>query len=149
MSNFPMVSRPRTFSSRAECAVLLRVSVHISGKNSREGRPHSSSPSRKAKCLLLSAEAGQPVPDHGPLDGIMAGLACGEVVLLAWDVLDDGVDGFVVIEDEAAAESMRLLADFRYGDQPVVAGESAVGSCGNAAHRGRRAHAHRNRARSR
>lgn len=80
----------------------------------------------KARCLLLSAEAGQPVPDHGPLDTIMAGLACGEVSLLAWDVLDDGVDGFVTIEDEAAAETMRLLADSRYGDQPVVAGESAV-----------------------
>lgn len=80
----------------------------------------------KARCLLLSAEAGRPTADRGALDTIMAGLACGEVSLLAWSVLDQGADGFISITDEAAAETMRLLADGRFGDAPVVAGESAV-----------------------
>jgi diaminopropionate ammonia-lyase len=80
----------------------------------------------KAQCLLLSARAGRPTSDTGPLDTIMAGLACGEVSLLAWNILDVGVDGFITIEDEAAAETMCLLADGRFGDEPVVAGESAV-----------------------
>jgi diaminopropionate ammonia-lyase len=80
----------------------------------------------KARCLLLSAEAGCPTSDEGPLDTIMAGLACGEVSLLAWEVLDEGADGFISIEDEAAAETMRILADGRFGDKPIVAGESAV-----------------------
>lgn len=80
----------------------------------------------KARCLLLSAQAGRPTHDEGPLDTIMAGLACGDVSLLAWEVLDEGADGFISIEDEAAAETMRILADGRYGDKPVVAGESAV-----------------------
>lgn len=80
----------------------------------------------KARCLLLSAEAGRPTADHGALDTIMAGLACGEVSVLAWSVLDEGADGFISIQDETAAETMRILADGRFGDVPVVAGESAV-----------------------
>jgi diaminopropionate ammonia-lyase len=80
----------------------------------------------RAQCLLLSAKAGRPTSDTGALDTIMAGLACGEVSLLAWNILDVGVDAFVAIEDEAAAETMRILADGRFGDEPVVAGESAV-----------------------
>jgi len=32
----------------------------------------------------------------------------------------------MTITDEAAAEAMRLLADATFGDEPVVAGESAV-----------------------
>ncbi len=80
----------------------------------------------KAKCILMSAMAGRPVPDEGSLDTIMAGLACGEVSLLAWQILQDGADGFVSLEDEAAAETMRILADGRFGDAPIVAGESAV-----------------------
>jgi len=80
----------------------------------------------KARCLLLSAEAGRPTADHGALDTIMAGLACGEVSVLAWSVLDEGADGFISIQDETAAETMRILAEGRFGDGPVVAGESAV-----------------------
>lgn len=79
-----------------------------------------------ARCLLLSAEAGRPTADHGALDTIMAGLACGEVSVLAWSVLDEGADGFISIQDETAAETMRILAEGRFGDGPVVAGESAV-----------------------
>jgi diaminopropionate ammonia-lyase len=80
----------------------------------------------KADCLYESAVAGQPTVVHGELDTIMAGLACGEVSLLAWRILQPGADAFMTIPDEAAAEAMRLLADCRFGDQPVVAGESAV-----------------------
>lgn len=80
----------------------------------------------KAQCILLSARAGHPVADRGALDTIMAGLACGEVSLLAWQILEAGVDGFISIADEAAADTMRLLASGTYHDRPIVAGESAV-----------------------
>jgi diaminopropionate ammonia-lyase len=80
----------------------------------------------KADCLFRSAVAGRPTAVDGPLDTIMAGLACGEVSLLAWDILDVGADAFMTISDEAALECMRLLADGRFGDSPVIAGESAV-----------------------
>jgi diaminopropionate ammonia-lyase len=80
----------------------------------------------KADCLLRSAMAGRPTPAQGPLDTIMGGLACGEASPLAWRVLDRGADAFVTIDDEAAIDCMRLLAEGRLGDEPVVAGESAV-----------------------
>lgn len=79
-----------------------------------------------AACLFKSAVAGEPVVVHGSLDTIMAGLACGEVSLLAWDILHPGTDAFLAIDDDAAAATMRLLARPQGGDRPIVAGESAV-----------------------
>lgn len=80
----------------------------------------------RAACLFQSAAAGKPVAVEGNLDTIMAGLACGEVSLLAWEILSAGADAFMAIEDEAAAEAMRLLARPPAPDRPVVGGESAV-----------------------
>lgn len=80
----------------------------------------------KADCLYRSAVAGQPTPAEGALDTVMAGLACGEVSILAWRILEAGTDAFMTITDEAAIDCMRLLAEGRGGDAPIVAGESAV-----------------------
>jgi diaminopropionate ammonia-lyase len=80
----------------------------------------------KAACLYESARAGHPVAVHGDLDTVMAGLACGEVSLLAWEILKPGVQAFLTIDDESALEAMRILAEGRFGDAPLVAGESAV-----------------------
>jgi diaminopropionate ammonia-lyase len=80
----------------------------------------------KADCFYRSAVAGRPTPAEGTLDTIMAGLACGEVSPLAWRVLETGAGAFMTIDDEAAADCMRLLADGRFGDDAIVAGESAV-----------------------
>jgi diaminopropionate ammonia-lyase len=77
----------------------------------------------KAACLLASAEAGQPVPVEGDLDTIMAGLACGEPSLLAWQELERATFAFMAVPDESAADAMRLLAR---RSPKVVAGESAV-----------------------
>ncbi len=74
-----------------------------------------------ADCLFRSGQAGRPVAAEGGLETIMAGLACGEVSLLAWDILSVGTDAFMTIDDAAAASVMRMLAD-----DGVVAGESAV-----------------------
>jgi diaminopropionate ammonia-lyase len=80
----------------------------------------------KADCLYRSAHAGRPTPAEGALDTIMAGLACGEVSILAWRILESGADAFITIGDDAAAGCMRVLAAGRFGDAPVVAGESGV-----------------------
>ena len=81
---------------------------------------------KTAACWYLSLEAGRPVTAPGELHSIMAGLACGEVSQLAWMVLAPGACAAMKIDDAAAADCMRLLADGRYGDAPLVAGESAV-----------------------
>lgn len=80
----------------------------------------------RADCLYQSAKAGKPVVVTGALDTMMAGLACGEVSILAWDILNQSADGFMTIPDEAAMDTMRLLARGEAGDTPIVAGESAV-----------------------
>lgn len=80
----------------------------------------------RAACLLESARAGQLRAVEGELDTLMAGLACGEVSHLAWEILEKGADAFCAIADAAAVDCMRLLAHPRGGDRAIVAGESAV-----------------------
>jgi len=80
----------------------------------------------RADCLLQSARAGEVVAVKGDLDTLMAGLACGEVSLLAWQVLASGANAFCTIPDASAVEAMRLLASPQPGDPAIVAGESAV-----------------------
>lgn len=80
----------------------------------------------RADCLLQSARAGEVMAVKGDLDTLMAGLACGEVSLLAWQVLASGANAFCTIPDAAAVETMRLLASPPPGDASIVAGESAV-----------------------
>lgn len=79
-----------------------------------------------AACWFESLRAGHPVTTEGELESIMAGLACGEVSRLAWTILRPGADMMMTVTDEAAADCMRLLAEGRHGDAPLVAGESAV-----------------------
>jgi diaminopropionate ammonia-lyase len=74
-----------------------------------------------AACLMLSTENGALSSVAGDLDTIMAGLACGEPSLLAWQELERAARAFMAIADEDAASAMRLLAK-----QGVVVGESGV-----------------------
>ena len=80
----------------------------------------------KADCIFHSIKAGEPVAVHGDLDTLMAGLACGEVSLVAFDTLLQETDDVLVVSDDAAVSCMRFLADGVNGDTPLVAGESAV-----------------------
>ena len=52
---------------------------------------------------------------------VMAGLACGEPSLLAWQELHRAAAAFMAIPDESAEDTMRLLADIG-----IVGGESGV-----------------------
>jgi len=80
----------------------------------------------RADCLMQSARAGAVVAVKGELDTLMAGLACGEVSLLAWDILATGANVFCTIADQAAVDAMRRLASPSGADPVIVAGESAV-----------------------
>lgn len=80
----------------------------------------------RADCWAASYAAGKPTAAAGDLDTIMAGLACGEVSLLAWDILESHGDAAMTLPDGAAAAEMRRLAAPTAGDPAIVAGESAV-----------------------
>jgi len=79
-----------------------------------------------ANCLQESARAGNPVVVEGDLDTLMAGLACGEVSALAWEILAKGANDFMTINEEAVPLTMKLLAEGFNGDPSIEAGESAV-----------------------
>jgi diaminopropionate ammonia-lyase len=64
----------------------------------------------QAACLLASARAGAPTPVGGALNTIMAGLACGEPSLIAWQELEHAAFAFMSIPDAAAAFCLRSLA---------------------------------------
>lgn len=80
----------------------------------------------RADCLYQSGLHGRPMHARGNLNTWMAGLACGEVSRLAWEILVSGADYFMTISDQAALDCMRLLADGVGQDRPLVAGESGT-----------------------
>jgi len=77
-------------------------------------------------CWLETIRAGKPTAVEGDLDTIMAGLACGEVSELAWTILKYSADAVMSLHDDDAVKCMKWLAEGRFGDAPLVAGESAV-----------------------
>jgi len=79
-----------------------------------------------AACFYDSLKHGTPTVTLGGLETVMAGLACGEISDLAWDILYEGVDAVVAIDDDAAKNVMRVLAAGNTLDAPMVAGESGA-----------------------
>jgi diaminopropionate ammonia-lyase len=77
----------------------------------------------QANCLQQSARRGEPVAVEGDLETLMAGLSCGEVSLLAWEILKPGADDFMTVSEDAVGACMRLLAQ---DEHAIEAGESAV-----------------------
>ena len=75
----------------------------------------------RAACLLASAQAGALTAIPGDLHTVMAGLACGEPSLLAWEELSRSAMAFVSIPDESASETAQLLKN-----RNIAAGESGV-----------------------
>lgn len=75
----------------------------------------------QAACLTDSLAAGEAVTVSGALDTIMAGLACGEPSLLAWQELERSAFAAMAIPDSAVAPAMRELAA-----RGIEAGESGV-----------------------
>jgi diaminopropionate ammonia-lyase len=83
-----------------------------------------------AACVTASLKAGEPVAIAGNTETIMAGLACGEVSQLAWEVLASGADGAIVIDDAWSRVGVRQLANPAAGDPAIVGGECSGGAVG-------------------
>jgi len=85
-----------------------------------------------ADCFFATARAndGALHATEGDLNTIMAGLACGEPCDVAWDILHACAHGFVRMADWVAAEGMRVLAQPRGADKPIVSGESGASGVG-------------------
>ena len=85
-----------------------------------------------AACLYESIKVGDGTPQNvtGSLNTIMAGLACGEPSPIAWNILKDTTDAFVVCPDYVAAKGMRIYATPLKGDPFIVSGESGAVTLG-------------------
>jgi diaminopropionate ammonia-lyase len=78
----------------------------------------------RADCFFQSGQVGHPVVVTGDLDTVMAGLACGEVSPVAWDILKNGINCYATIADEFALEGMRVFANPHADDPKIVSGET-------------------------
>lgn len=84
----------------------------------------------KADCIYRSARAGKPVKVTGDMHTIMAGLACGELCAIAWEILRDYADNFVSMPDWYAAKGVRVLGNPLGDDPRIVSGESGAAPMG-------------------
>lgn len=80
-----------------------------------------------ADCVLESCKAARMVEVPGPHRSCMVGLNCGNASLIAWPVLQAGLDWCVAIDDERAEDAMRRLAA-----EGIVAGETGSASVAGA-----------------
>ena len=88
--------------------------------------------------MYLSAKAKRSEVVDGDLDTVMACLSCGELSALAWKLLREVIHDTIALPDQAAIDTMKLLAEGVGGDKPVVVGESGsagvaglIAACGN------------------
>ena len=80
----------------------------------------------RAPSLLASARAGALQTVAIEQETIMAGLSCGEVSPLAWDVLHRCTDHFVTMADDLVPSAMRCLASGKLGGGAIEGGECAT-----------------------
>lgn len=86
----------------------------------------------EADCLFQTAKYsdGKLHKVEGALDSIMAGLCCGEVCTIGWDVIKHHADYFFSCPDYIAADGMRILGNPIGNDKRIVSGESGAVTSG-------------------
>jgi diaminopropionate ammonia-lyase len=82
--------------------------------------------SEYAACLMKSARQGRPATVKIRHETVMAGMSCGEVSLIAWEILRRAASNFVTIADAAVAPTMRMLASGMAGGGEIEAGECSA-----------------------
>lgn len=82
----------------------------------------------QAACYFESFAAadGQARPASGNLDTIMAGLSCGEVNPLAWEIIKHYAHHAISCPDSIALDGMRILANPCGSDRGIISGESGA-----------------------
>ena len=81
-----------------------------------------------ADCVFRALRDGVPKALGGDVNSFMACLSAGEVSPAAWPILKAVADDAVAIADESAIDTMIGLALGRWGDAPLVSGESGCAS---------------------
>ena len=79
-----------------------------------------------ANCFFRSFEQGKMVAVGGELNTIMAGLACGEINPLAWDIIKNYSSFCLSCRDEVSALGMRIWGNPLGSDEKIISGESGA-----------------------
>jgi len=82
--------------------------------------------SHMSACFLQSIAAQTPTLVDITEETLMAGLSCGEVSMLAWELLQPSLSHCLAIDDAAVAPLMAKFADGSVGGMPIEAGECAT-----------------------
>jgi diaminopropionate ammonia-lyase len=77
--------------------------------------------SERAACIMESVRNQKPSHVNVAEETIMAGLSCGEISLIAWEILSRGACAVTTLPDDAVAPAMRVMAGLG-----IEAGECAV-----------------------
>ena len=86
--------------------------------------PHSSN------CLYESIKVGRRVSVQSDINTKMAGLDCGSLSTIAWEILDKAVFGTISISDKTSEKAMQVLASPIKDDPRVISGESGASALG-------------------
>ncbi len=86
----------------------------------------------QAACLFESAASkdGRLTRATGNFQTIMAGLNCGTPSIVAWPILREGIDAFIIISDDYAREGMRRYYHPPGNDHQVISGEAGAAGLG-------------------
>ena len=82
--------------------------------------PHS------ANCLFESIRLGKKVSVHNQKSTKMAGLDCGSVSFLAWNILSNNLVGSISISDTLSERAMKVFANPLKNDKGIESGESGA-----------------------
>ena len=82
--------------------------------------------SHMSACFLESIAAQTPTLVDITEETVMAGLSCGEVSVLAWELLQSSLSHCLAIDDAAVAPLMANFADGAIAGVPIEAGECAT-----------------------
>ncbi len=79
-----------------------------------------------ANCLYESIKTGCRVTVENDKQTNMAGLNCGSVSSLAWQILKSGLSGAISISDKLSERAMKALASKSLSDPEIISGESGA-----------------------
>ncbi|MEE2773317.1 MAG: diaminopropionate ammonia-lyase [Pseudomonadota bacterium] len=79
-----------------------------------------------APCLLQSIEAGERTSFDTKQETVMAGLSCGEVSVIAWDILYETITHCISVNDDAIGPLMKLFANGGANGESIEAGECST-----------------------
>ncbi len=79
-----------------------------------------------AACVLESIKSGKIEKIDIKRESLMGGMSCGEVSLVPWAILKNGVKYCLSLPDDDIAKTMRLLGNASFSYEKIIAGENSA-----------------------